>query len=412
MRALHSEASLCPPAAALNFKDVMLAYGKLNRDLMAGGYSRAALGFEFCRHAAAAGPPTPRRVMGVAHQAIATSVGAPKYLVRRSWSSRMHACATSRSHMCTCSQDLGSLHAARPSCPRHWLPHAAAQKRVHAHVLAALPQLLLAQRLPAGRQHELQASAMIACSRYRHVTGCYKRLALHPMALRSQVWDVPAGVEPEGRGDGAGGVPDGLLRLVMRGGMRKGQRVLVHSGTGAVGLAAIRIAHFRGCEVRASAASHLPWLLCLHVLQSSWLLMRTVHAAQWHAVLHVILRAACSCRLSACHSMLGCMHTKLLASMPVQAVHSSTVSCDMLSMLRAAGVHDVRLGRQARVPAGRRSPGWTTPTSATRAPPPSRPPCSRAGAPLPAACCRAALSTVSASNDSMVCKHAMLDCMC
>ncbi len=39
--------------------------------------------------------------------------------------------------------------------------------------------------------------------------------------------------------------------LLMRGGMRKGQSLLVHSGTGAVGLAAIRIAHFRGCEVRS-----------------------------------------------------------------------------------------------------------------------------------------------------------------
>ena len=38
--------------------------------------------------------------------------------------------------------------------------------------------------------------------------------------------------------------------LVMRGGLRKGHRVLVHSGTGAVGLAAIRICRFRGCEAR------------------------------------------------------------------------------------------------------------------------------------------------------------------
>ncbi len=37
--------------------------------------------------------------------------------------------------------------------------------------------------------------------------------------------------------------------LVMRGGLEKGHRVLVHSGTGAVGLAAIRICFHRGCEV-------------------------------------------------------------------------------------------------------------------------------------------------------------------
>jgi len=62
----------------------MLAYGKLSRDLMAGGYSQGRLGFEFAGllpGGAAAGAP--RRVMGVARQAIATRVGAPKYLVRR-----------------------------------------------------------------------------------------------------------------------------------------------------------------------------------------------------------------------------------------------------------------------------------------------------------------------------------------
>ena len=37
--------------------------------------------------------------------------------------------------------------------------------------------------------------------------------------------------------------------LVMRGGLVPAHRVLVHSGTGAVGLAAIRIALHRGCEV-------------------------------------------------------------------------------------------------------------------------------------------------------------------
>lgn len=59
----------------------MLAYGKLNRDLMAGGYSQGRLGFEFSGTLPAPGA-APRRVMGVARQAIATSVGAPQYLVR------------------------------------------------------------------------------------------------------------------------------------------------------------------------------------------------------------------------------------------------------------------------------------------------------------------------------------------
>lgn len=37
--------------------------------------------------------------------------------------------------------------------------------------------------------------------------------------------------------------------LVVRGGMRPGQSVLIHSGAGAVGLAAIQISLFRGCKV-------------------------------------------------------------------------------------------------------------------------------------------------------------------
>ena len=38
--------------------------------------------------------------------------------------------------------------------------------------------------------------------------------------------------------------------LVIRGRLQPHHRVLVHSGAGAVGLAAIRICLFRGCEVR------------------------------------------------------------------------------------------------------------------------------------------------------------------
>ena len=50
--------------------------------------------------------------------------------------------------------------------------------------------------------------------------------------------------------------------LLMRAGLRKGQSVLVHSGTGAVGLAAIRIAHFRGCEARPQRAFTRVLLAC------------------------------------------------------------------------------------------------------------------------------------------------------
>lgn len=53
----------------------MLAYGKLNRDMMSNGYVGCKLGFEF------SGMLNGRRIMGVAKQAIATHVFARDYLV-------------------------------------------------------------------------------------------------------------------------------------------------------------------------------------------------------------------------------------------------------------------------------------------------------------------------------------------
>ena len=64
-----------------------------------------------------------------------------------------------------------------------------------------------------------------------------------------QVWDVPQSWSLQD----AATVPVAYLTayyaLLMRGGMRAGHKVLVHSGTGAVGMAAIRICGNRGCEV-------------------------------------------------------------------------------------------------------------------------------------------------------------------
>lgn len=48
----------------------------------------------------------------------------------------------------------------------------------------------------------------------------------------------------------------------MRGRLRPGQRVLIHSGSGAVGLAAIAICLHRGCEV--GALKFLYYDFCLH----------------------------------------------------------------------------------------------------------------------------------------------------
>ena len=73
-------------------------------------------------------------------------------------------------------------------------------------------------------------------------------LALKAALANYQVWDVPAAWSLRD----AATVPVAYLTayysLVMRGGLVPAHRVLVHSGTGAVGLAAIRIALHRGCE--------------------------------------------------------------------------------------------------------------------------------------------------------------------
>ena len=58
----------------------MLAYGKLDRNLMAKGYFQGCLGFEFSGTALGG---RERRVMGVARRALATQVCAQDNLVRR-----------------------------------------------------------------------------------------------------------------------------------------------------------------------------------------------------------------------------------------------------------------------------------------------------------------------------------------
>ena len=89
--------------------------------------------------------------------------------------------------------------------------------------------------------------------------ACTLRRLSHQAATRAQVWDVPAAWSLRD----AATVPVAYLTayysLVMRGGLAPAHRVLVHSGTGAVGLAAIRIALHRGCEVwRPSTKPYMP----------------------------------------------------------------------------------------------------------------------------------------------------------
>jgi hypothetical protein len=77
-----ADAGRAAAAGAINFKDVMIAYGKLPKDAMASGFSEGKLGFEFAGLQPRGAAAPARRVMGIAKQAIATNVDAPPYLVR------------------------------------------------------------------------------------------------------------------------------------------------------------------------------------------------------------------------------------------------------------------------------------------------------------------------------------------
>ena len=81
--ALAPKTSIGMCTGALNFKDVMLAYGKLPREFMTHTFSSFYLGFEFSGTLATVhAEQTPKRVMGMARSAIATTCGAPAPLVR------------------------------------------------------------------------------------------------------------------------------------------------------------------------------------------------------------------------------------------------------------------------------------------------------------------------------------------
>eukprot|EP00884_Botryococcus_braunii_P006101 jgi/Botrbrau1/15492/Bobra.43_2s0109.1 len=141
--------------SALNFKDVMLAYGKLPRDAMGSAGKLFSIGIEFSGkldHAARIGAlsfPAGQRIMGSAMNAMATKVAAAAYKL-----------------------------------------------------------------YPVPDSWSLAEAATV------------------PIAYSTA-----------------------YFALVMRGGLRKGQKVLIHSGTGAVGLAAIQICLRRQCEVYTTCSS-------------------------------------------------------------------------------------------------------------------------------------------------------------
>ena len=70
-----------------------------------------------------------------------------------------------------------------------------------------------------------------------------------PVSRLLQVWEIPEAWSLRDAATVPVAYMTAYYSLIMRGGLEPGHRVLVHSGTGAVGLAAIRICLHRGCEV-------------------------------------------------------------------------------------------------------------------------------------------------------------------
>lgn len=64
------------------------------------------------------------------------------------------------------------------------------------------------------------------------------------------VWDVPEGWSLADAASVPVAYATAYYSLVVRGRLRRGFSVLIHSGSGAVGLAAIQICLNRGCQVR------------------------------------------------------------------------------------------------------------------------------------------------------------------
>ena len=64
------------------------------------------------------------------------------------------------------------------------------------------------------------------------------------------MWDVPSAWSLKDAATVPVAYMTAYYALLIRGALQKHHTVLVHSGTGAVGMAAIRICHHRGCEVR------------------------------------------------------------------------------------------------------------------------------------------------------------------
>ena len=84
----------------------------------------------------------------------------------------------------------------------------------------------------------------------KRVMGSAKNAIATKVATRPDlVWEVPQHWSLAEAATVPTAYMTAYYSLVMRGRLRKGMRVLIHSGTGAVGLAAIQISLTRGAEV-------------------------------------------------------------------------------------------------------------------------------------------------------------------
>ena len=71
------------------------------------------------------------------------------------------------------------------------------------------------------------------------------------------MWDVPSSWSLKDAATVPVAYMTAYYALLIRGALQKHHTVLVHSGTGAVGMAAIRICHHRGCEVRITCCNRV-----------------------------------------------------------------------------------------------------------------------------------------------------------
>ncbi len=100
--------------------------------------------------------------------------------------------------------------------------------------------------------------------------GCFKSSLVLPEAA---VWATPANQSPVEAATLMSAFSTAYYALVTMGRLRKGERVLIHLGTGGVGLAAIQIAQMIGAEIFSTAGSprkrdHLRALGIRHVMDS------------------------------------------------------------------------------------------------------------------------------------------------